>query len=147
VVRALELAEALEAERDRVSPQPARNATSTLRRDLHAAPRPPRRPGPSLSGVGLGLQALQDAQAAGDAAAADQLLGRIREEVATAVSEVRRILEDLRPAVLDRARLPHAVRSKPPSPPASWMSRSMPASFRRCRPMSRPPPTGSSRRP
>jgi signal transduction histidine kinase len=103
VVRALELAEALEAERDRVVAA-TRQERDRLRRDLHDGL------GPSLSGVGLGLQALQDAQAASDAAAAEQLLGRIREEVTTAVGEVRRILEDLRPAVLDRARLPDAVR-------------------------------------
>jgi len=103
VVRALELAEALEAERDRVVAA-TRQERDRLRRDLHDGL------GPSLSGVGLGLQALQDAQAAGDAAAAEQLLGRIREEVATAVGEVRRILEDLRPTVLDRAKLPDAVR-------------------------------------
>jgi signal transduction histidine kinase len=103
VVRALELAEALEAERDRVVAA-TRQERDRLRRDLHDGL------GPSLSGVGLGLQALQDAHAAGDAAAAEQLLGRIREEVATAVGEVRRILDDLRPAVLDQTRLPDAVR-------------------------------------
>jgi signal transduction histidine kinase len=103
VVRALELAEALEAERDRVVAA-TRQERDRLRRDLHDGL------GPQLSGVGLGLQALQDAQAVGDATAAEQLLGRIREEVATAVGEVRRILEDLRPAVLDRTRLPDAVR-------------------------------------
>jgi signal transduction histidine kinase len=103
VVRALELAEALEAERDRVVAA-TRQERDRLRRDLHDGL------GPSLSGVGLGLQALQDAQTTGDAAAAEQLLGRIRQEVATAVGEVRRILEDLRPAVLDHTRLPDAVR-------------------------------------
>jgi signal transduction histidine kinase len=81
-----------------------RQERNRLRRDLHDGL------GPSLSGIGLGLQALQDAQSAGDAAAAQQLLGRIREEVATAVGEIRRIMEDLRPAILDRARLPDAVR-------------------------------------
>jgi signal transduction histidine kinase len=105
VVRALELAEALEAERDRVVAA-TRQERDRLRRDLHDGL------GPSLSGVGLGLQALQDAQATGDAAAANELLGRIRQEVATAVGEVRRILEDLRPAVLDRTRLPDAVRQQ-----------------------------------
>jgi signal transduction histidine kinase len=103
VVHALELAEALEAERDRVVAA-TRQERDRLRRDLHDGL------GPSLSGIGLGLQALQDAQAAGDAAAAEQLLGRIRAEVATAVGEVRRILEDLRPAVLDHTRLPNAIR-------------------------------------
>jgi signal transduction histidine kinase len=103
VVRALELAEALEAERDRVVAATGQER-DRLRRDLHDGL------GPSLSGVSLGLQALQDAQTARDTAVAAQLLSRIREEVATAVGEVRRILEDLRPAVLDRTRLPDAVR-------------------------------------
>jgi signal transduction histidine kinase len=103
VVRALELAEALEAERDRVVAATLQER-DRLRRDLHDGL------GPSLSGVGLGLQALQDAQTAGDATVAEQLLGRICQEVATAVGEVRRILEDLRPALLDRAGLPDAVR-------------------------------------
>jgi signal transduction histidine kinase len=39
-----------------------------------------------------------------------ELLARIREEVTTAVGEVRRILDDLRPAVLDSTRLPDAIR-------------------------------------
>jgi signal transduction histidine kinase len=103
VVRALELAEALEAERDRVVAA-TRQERQRLRRDLHDGL------GPSLSGVSLGLQALQDARATDDQATADQLLARIREEVTTAVGEVRRILDDLRPAVLDRTRLPDAIR-------------------------------------
>jgi len=103
VVRALELAEALEAERDRVVTVTGQER-QRLRRDLHDGL------GPSLSGVSLGLQALQDARAAGDQATADLLLARIRDEVTTAVGEVRRILDDLRPVVLDRTRLPDALR-------------------------------------
>ncbi|HEX8135035.1 MAG TPA: GAF domain-containing sensor histidine kinase, partial [Actinomycetes bacterium] len=103
VVRALELAEALEAERDRVVAA-TRQERQRLRRDLHDGL------GPSLSGVSLGLQALQDARATDDQATADQLLARIRDEVTMAVGEVRRILDDLRPAVLDRTRLPDAIR-------------------------------------
>jgi signal transduction histidine kinase len=103
VVRALELAEALEAERDRVVTV-TQQERDRLRRDLHDGL------GPSLSGVGLGLQALHDARTAGREAAADELLARIRDEVTTAVGEVRRILDDLRPAVLDSTRLPDAIR-------------------------------------
>jgi DNA-binding NarL/FixJ family response regulator len=102
VVRALELAEALEAERDRVVAV-TRQERQRLRRDLHDGL------GPSLSGVSLGLQALDDARAADDQATADQLLARIRDEVTTAVGEVRRILDDLRPAVLDSTRLADAI--------------------------------------
>jgi signal transduction histidine kinase len=103
VVRALDLADALEAERDQVVAV-TRQERDRLRRDLHDGL------GPSLSGVGLGLQALEDARAAGNEATAAQLLARVREEVATAVGEVRRILDDLRPAVLDSTRLPDAIR-------------------------------------
>ena len=38
------------------------------------------------------------------------MLACIRDEVTTAVGEVRRILDDLRPAVLDSTRLPDAIR-------------------------------------
>lgn len=103
IVRALELAEALEAERDRVVTA-TRRERDRLRHDLHDGL------GPSLSGIGLGLQALHDARATGDEGVADDLLARIRDEVATAVGEVRRILDDLRPTVLDSARLPDAIR-------------------------------------
>jgi signal transduction histidine kinase len=102
VVRALELAEALEAERDRVVAA-TRLERQRLRRDLHDGL------GPSLSGVSLGLQALHDARATDDQATADQLLARIRVEVTTAVGEVRRILDNLRPAVLDGTRLADAI--------------------------------------
>ncbi|WP_281892619.1 sensor histidine kinase [Phytohabitans aurantiacus] len=103
VVRALDLTEALEVERDRVVA-----ATTVerdrLRRDLHDGL------GPSLSGVGLGLQALDDATRARDTSAALHLLDRLRSEVSTAVGEVRRILDELRPATLDEMGLVAAVR-------------------------------------
>lgn len=103
VVRAQELAEALEAERDRVL-----NATaaerSRLRRDLHDGL------GPSLSGLGLGLEAVQSALTHDDPATAATLLQRLHEETGTAVTEVRRILDDLRPNVLDDVGLIPALR-------------------------------------
>jgi len=102
VVRAFELTEALEAERDRVLA-----ATETerdrLRGDLHDGL------GPSLSGVGLGLQALADTLDGRDAAST-VLLDRIREEVAEAVVEVRRIIDGLRPTTLDTLGLLGAIR-------------------------------------
>jgi signal transduction histidine kinase len=102
IVRAHELTEALEAERDRVLA-----ATTTerdrLRRDLHDGL------GPSLSGVGLGLQALTDALHGADTAAV-ALVDRIRAEVAIAVDEVRRIIDNLRPAALDTRGLREAIR-------------------------------------
>ena len=103
VVRAQELAEALEAERDRVL-----NATvaerSRLRRDLHDGL------GPSLSGLGLGLEAVQSALTHDDAETATALLQRLHAETGTAVSEVRRILDDLRPSALDDVGLITALR-------------------------------------
>jgi len=102
IVRALDLTEALEAERDRVLA-----ATMTerdrLRRDLHDGL------GPSLSGVALGLQALGDRLHDAEPQTVT-LVELIRDEVDTAVVEVRRIIDDLRPAALDTVPLPEAVR-------------------------------------
>jgi len=103
VVRALDLAEALETERDRVLAA-TRAERDRLRRDLHDGL------GPSLSGVGLGLQALDTALADRDESTAAELLARVRAEAGTAVIEVRRILDDLQPSALDEARLPVALR-------------------------------------
>jgi signal transduction histidine kinase len=101
VVRALELSAALKAERDRVV-SAARGERDRLRRDLHDGL------GPSLTGMGLGLQALADTLVGPPQAAV--LLDRIRAEVVTAVAEVRRIIDDLRPAMLDTADLTDAIR-------------------------------------
>jgi signal transduction histidine kinase len=103
LVRALELTEALEAERDRVVTA-TRVERDRLRHDLHDGL------GPSLSGVGLGLQALSDALARGDTATCDRLLTRIRAEVGTSVGEIRRIIDGLRPTALDALGLIGAVR-------------------------------------
>jgi signal transduction histidine kinase len=103
VVSALELGEALEAERDRVLGA-TRTERDRLRRDLHDGL------GPSLSGVGLGLQALESALATGDETTATELLDRVRLEARTAVAEVRRILDDLRPTALDDSSLSAAIR-------------------------------------
>jgi len=67
VVRALDLAETLESERDRVVAA-TRTERDRLRRDLHDGL------GPSLVGIRLGLLAMQDAAAVGDAATATDLL-------------------------------------------------------------------------
>jgi hypothetical protein len=103
VVRAMDLAEALEAGRDRVLAA-TRAERDRLRRDLHDGL------GPSLSGVGLSLRALDDSLDSGDLATARQLNSRTREEVRSAVGEVRRILDDLRPGSLDEDGLASAVR-------------------------------------
>jgi len=60
--------------------------------------------------VSLGLQALDTALTVGDQPTATDLLTRISAEAGTAVGEVRRILDDLRPAALDDASLTAAMR-------------------------------------
>jgi len=59
--------------------------------------------------VSLGLQALDTALATRDDATAATLLSRVRAEAGIAVGEVRRILDDLRPAALDEVGLAAAV--------------------------------------
>ena len=103
VVRALELAERLETERDRVVAA-TRTERDRLRRDLHDGL------GPSLAGIRLGLVALEDATSAGDSGTAANLLSRIQDEVDITVGEVRRIVDGLRPAVLDDTGLAGALR-------------------------------------
>jgi signal transduction histidine kinase len=96
VVRAYQLTEQLEAERDRVVTA-AEAERDRLRADMHDGL------GPSLSGIGLGLEALADTDKS-------PLLRRIQDEVAVALAEVRRILDDLRPAALDTMTLSEAIR-------------------------------------
>lgn len=103
LVRALELAEALETERDRVVGA-TRAERDRLRRDLHDGL------GPALSGMGLGLQAAVDTLHSGDQASCASLLTRIREEVVVAVQEIRRIIDGLRPTALDALGLTEALR-------------------------------------
>ena len=102
-VRALELAEALEAERDQVVTA-TRTERDRLRRDLHDGL------GPSLAGIRLGLVALHDAERAGDQESAETLLTRIQTEADVAAGEVRRIIDGLRPAALDDQGLAGALR-------------------------------------
>lgn len=103
VVHALDLAQALHAERDLVVT--ATNAErDRLRRDLHDGL------GPSLSGVALGLVAIEDALAVNDTATATRMVSRLRPEVTGAVREVRHIIDDLRPTSLDNTNLDAAVR-------------------------------------
>ncbi|ULR55598.1 sensor histidine kinase [Streptomyces deccanensis] len=103
VVRALELADVVTAQRDQVV-EATRRERDRLRHDLHDGL------GPSLAGMGLGLQAATDQLSRGNTTEAGALLHRTREEVVTAVAEIRRIIDDLRPDVLDRLGLAEAVR-------------------------------------
>ncbi|KRE42166.1 sensor histidine kinase [Knoellia sp. Soil729] len=103
VVEATRLAVELDRERERVT-----TATLTerdrLRRDLHDGL------GPSLSGIALGLEATALANET-NPGAVPALLARTRQEADSAVAEIRRVLDGLRPAALDLSDLPGAVRS------------------------------------
>ncbi|MER7394616.1 histidine kinase [Streptomyces sp. NPDC000151] len=102
LVLALSLTEALKHERDRVYVA-VRSERVRLRHDLHDGL------GPSLSGVGLGLQAVTDLLNSKDDSRCQVLLLRIRAEVDAAVQEIRRIIDGLRPAVLDAVGLVAAI--------------------------------------
>jgi signal transduction histidine kinase len=65
-----------------------------LRRDLHDVL------GPALAGVGLGLDAARS-RAERDPAGADALIAQVQDEVRACVGEIRKIIEGLRPPVLD----------------------------------------------
>ncbi|MCW2580111.1 MAG: hypothetical protein JWR82_1712 [Blastococcus sp.] len=101
VVNSQRLTADLARERERVT-------TATLaerdrvRRDLHDGL------GPSLSGIALGLEAAATALHR-DPAAVPELLARTRAEAVGAVAEIRRVLDGLRPAVLDQFGLGGAV--------------------------------------
>jgi signal transduction histidine kinase len=102
VTQALDLAEALETERDRVLGAAAEER-ARLTRDLHDGL------GPSLAGVRLGLVALESALDAGETQTAGAILARVRQESQTALAEVRRIIDDLRPLALDQVGLVAAI--------------------------------------
>src|SRR5262249_25515591 len=99
VLRAFELTEALEAERDRVLA-----ATTTerdrIRAELHDGL------GPSLSGLSLGMQALAETLRQPGTTSPNGLLDRMKEETDVALGEVRRIIDGLRPTPLDTMTLP-----------------------------------------
>ncbi|MET9844747.1 sensor histidine kinase [Streptomyces ossamyceticus] len=103
IARALELTDLVAAHRDQVI-EATRLERDRLRQDLHDGL------GPSLAGMGLGLQATADSLDRGDTAAARLLLDRMRDEVPGAVGEIRRIIDDLRPDALDRMSLLEATR-------------------------------------
>jgi signal transduction histidine kinase len=73
-----------------------------LRRDLHDGL------GAALSGIGYGLDA---AAAAGPDETTDRLRG-VRLQLTAAQAELRRIIEDLRPSILDTSGLAEAVRAE-----------------------------------
>jgi two-component system, NarL family, sensor kinase len=83
----------------------AQQERSRIRRDLHDGL------GPSLSGVALGLEAVQ-AALPDDPQTATKLTARMRTEIAGAVEDVRHIIDELRPAALEDVGLVQALRER-----------------------------------
>ena len=74
-----------------------------LRHELHDSV------GPILAGISLGLHAARRVMSS-DAAQADQLMAHLEQELQTAIGEVRRLFETLRPPALDQLGLASAIR-------------------------------------
>lgn len=101
VVRSVDLAEQVQVEQQRVLAA-TELERSRLRHDLHDGL------GPSLTGIGLGLEAVQTAEPD----RAEAIVLRLRQEVAAALEEVRRIIDDLHPGALESADLLTLLRSR-----------------------------------
>jgi signal transduction histidine kinase len=92
VLHSVELAEALRVEQERVVAA-TETERARLRQELHDGL------GPSLTGIGLGLEALESRVGASD------LVTRLRAETTASLDEVRRIIDGLRPGALEGADL------------------------------------------
>jgi two-component system NarL family sensor kinase len=92
VLHAVELAEALRVEQERVVVA-TETERARLRQELHDGL------GPSLTGIGLGLEALEQRVGGSD------LVERLRAETSSSLEEVRRIIDGLRPGALESADL------------------------------------------
>lgn len=101
-VRAAQLATELQASRSRIVTA-REEERKRLRRDLHDGL------GPSLAGILLKLQAAQSRR---DAAERDAILDEIRVETRAAITEVRRVVDDLRPPAIDEVGLVGAIRQR-----------------------------------
>jgi signal transduction histidine kinase len=102
VVRSRRLTDDLARERQRVVAATLAER-ERLRRDLHDGL------GPSMSGIALGLEAADQALSR-DVEIAHELMTRTRAEADSAVHEIRRVIDGLRPSALDRHGLADAVR-------------------------------------
>ncbi len=113
-LHAVDVAGELERQRDRVVAVRGEERNQ-LRHDVHDGL------GPSLTGVGLGLRAIDDAAAVGDIDQIRSLIAVVRAEIDRSVHEVRRILDDLRPDRVQRHGLAPALQQAfghHPGPPA-----------------------------
>ncbi len=99
VLHSVELAQQLRIERERVVAA-TETERARLRQELHDGL------GPSLSGIGLGLEALETRVGRSD------LVGRLRDETAASLEEVRRIIDGLRPGALENADLLSLLRMR-----------------------------------
>ena len=126
VVHAVQLTRRLAGAHERTLAA-AQQERSRIRRDLHDGL------GPSLSGVALGLEAVQTALP-GDTQTAADLTARMRIEIAGAVEDVRRIIDELRPAALEDVGLVQALRERAASL-AARSSSGLIVEFRAAEPM------------
>jgi signal transduction histidine kinase len=99
---ATHLTDQVQFERTRVV-KATQSERTRLRQELHDGL------GPSLTGIGLGLEAVE--QRTTDPAAR-AIVARLREEVMSALEETRRLIEGLRPAVLDSHDLAGALQRR-----------------------------------
>ena len=102
-VHALSLSAALQRSRERLV-KAREEERRRLRRDLHDGM------GPQLASLGFKLDAARN-MLEDDPQAADALLLQLRQQVKGAVSDIRRLTDDLRPPVLDELGLLAALRS------------------------------------
>jgi len=100
VIQSGRLTDDLRAERTRVL-EATHSERGRLRQDLHDGL------GPSLTGISLGLEALQSRVTSDD-----DLVARLRAEVSSALDDIHRIIDDLRPSVLDDHGLVGALRNR-----------------------------------
>jgi len=103
VVHALRLTGDLERSRERIVVA-REEERRRLRRDLHDGL------GPALAAIALQLEMVGDL--AGQGTPAGCLAETLRDQLRTAIADVRRIVDDLRPAILDDLGLAEALRTR-----------------------------------
>lgn len=103
-VRTALLAEALQASRQRVIAS-REEERRRVRRDLHDGV------GPTLAAIVMQLDAAQDLLHR-DPPAADRVLTAVRDQARTAITDVRRVVDELRPPALDQLGLVGALRER-----------------------------------
>lgn len=101
----LALANELREQRDGIV-EAAREERDRLRRDLHDGL------GPSLTGMRHALDALEDAITTGDSVRAAHITSVLRQESERSTIEIRRVIDDMRPAGLAHSTLPAALQDR-----------------------------------